>query len=80
MSPHYDEAAATAVSRPTTAGPGLKEEDTMGCNCGGRSRRTVTVYRLILPNGGTRDYATLQEAHAAKRRMGNGGRIVAVNQ
>lgn len=52
----------------------------MGCNCGGRSRRTVTVYRLILPNGGTRDYATLQEAHAAKRRLGNGGRIVAVNQ
>jgi len=52
----------------------------MGCNCGGRARRTVTVYRLVLPNGATRDYATLREADAAKKRTGSTGRIVAVNR
>ncbi|GAA2637081.1 DUF7196 family protein [Streptomyces axinellae] len=51
----------------------------MGCNCGGRARRTVTVYRLILPNGVTRDYPTRREAEAARARNG-GGTIVAVNQ
>ncbi|MET7684869.1 hypothetical protein [Streptomyces sp. NPDC005423] len=51
----------------------------MGCNCGGRARRTVPVYRLILPNGVTRDYATHQEAEAARRRHG-GGTIVVVNK
>lgn len=52
----------------------------MGCNCGGRTRRTVTVYRLIQQNGVIRDYATLQEAHAAKNRQGGTGRIVVVNR
>ncbi|NLU74452.1 hypothetical protein HCC61_17500 [Streptomyces sp. HNM0575] len=53
----------------------------MGCNCGGRGpRRTVTVYRLILPNGVTRDYVTLQEADAANRREGGRGTVVAVNR
>ncbi|MBE9499392.1 DUF7196 family protein [Streptomyces qinglanensis] len=51
----------------------------MGCNCGGRARRTVTVYRLILPKGVTRDYRTRREAEAARARNG-GGTIVAVNQ
>lgn len=53
----------------------------MGCNCGGGgARRTVTVYRLILPNGVTRDYVTLQEANAANSRAGGTGTIVVVNQ
>ncbi|MFC4492892.1 hypothetical protein ACFPA8_01925 [Streptomyces ovatisporus] len=52
----------------------------MGCNCGGRSRRTVTVYRLVLPNGAGHDYVTRQEAEAAKQRRGGTGRIVVVNR
>lgn len=52
----------------------------MGCNCGGRARRAVTVYRLTLPNGATRDYATMQEAAAARKRTGGTGRIVSVNR
>ena len=51
----------------------------MGCNCGGRGPRTVTLYRLILPNGVTLDYPTRQEAEAARQRNG-GGTIVVVNQ
>lgn len=53
----------------------------MGCNCGGRAtRRTVTVYRLVLPGGATRDYRTRQEADAANRRHGGRGKVIAVNR
>jgi hypothetical protein len=52
----------------------------MACNCGGRSRRNVTVYRLVLPNGTGRDYVTLQEAQAARQRRGGSGRIVTVSR
>lgn len=52
----------------------------MGCNCGGRARRTVTVYRLVLPNGAIREYRTWQEADAANKREGGRGTIIVVNQ
>ncbi|RAJ65375.1 hypothetical protein K378_02989 [Streptomyces sp. Amel2xB2] len=53
----------------------------MACNCGGgRARRRAEVHRLILPNGTVRDYATRQEALAARNRMGGNGRIVVVNR
>jgi hypothetical protein len=35
---------------------------------------------LILPNGVTRDYVTMQEADAARKRTGSTGRIIAVNR
>ncbi|WP_217547759.1 hypothetical protein [Streptomyces sp. GbtcB6] len=52
----------------------------MGCNCGGQShaRRTITVYRLTMPDGTHRDYRTPQEADAANRRTDNGGTITVV--
>ncbi|MGW1132280.1 DUF7196 family protein [Streptomyces griseoluteus] len=55
-------------------GPSV-EESAVACNCGGTPRSTVTVYRLTLPNGVSRDYTTLQEAEAANRRAGGGGSI-----
>ncbi|MES4890089.1 hypothetical protein [Streptomyces sp. NPDC096012] len=48
----------------------------MACNCGGTPRSTMTVYRLTLPNGVSREFVTLQEAEAANRRAGGGGTIV----
>ncbi|MFF3763672.1 hypothetical protein ACFYYR_06225 [Streptomyces sp. NPDC001922] len=52
----------------------------MGCNCGGGARRTVTVYRLVLPNGVIRQYRTWQEADAANKREGGVGTITVVNE
>lgn len=45
-----------------------------------KPRRAPSVrYRLTLPNGVARDYVTVQEAHAAKRRAGGQGTITAVS-
>ncbi|MGP4003435.1 DUF7196 family protein [Streptomyces sp. 8N706] len=52
----------------------------MGCNCGGRARQAVTVYRLTLPNGVVRQYRTWEEADAANKRAGSVGTITAVTQ
>ncbi|MFB7666460.1 hypothetical protein ACFC1R_21320 [Kitasatospora sp. NPDC056138] len=47
----------------------------MGCTCGATPRPPVTVYRLTLPNGSTRQYTTRQEAEAANKRAGGDGTI-----
>lgn len=54
----------------------------MPCNCGrsGRAGRSTTVYRLVLPDGVTRQYPTRQEADSANKRAGGGGSITAVRQ
>lgn len=51
----------------------------MACNCG-RTGRSTLVYRLVLPDGGTRDYLTRQEADAANNRAGGRGSITAVRK
>ncbi|MFE3636601.1 hypothetical protein [Streptomyces sp. NPDC059168] len=49
------------------------------CNCG-RVGRSVIVYRLVLPNGVTREYPTRREADAANARSGGHGSITAVRR
>ncbi|WP_324785264.1 DUF7196 family protein [Streptomyces sp. H51] len=51
----------------------------MACNCGGGGRSTI-VYRLVLPNGVTREYPTRSEADAANKRAGGRGSITAVRR
>ncbi|GAB2964116.1 hypothetical protein GCM10027075_74560 [Streptomyces heilongjiangensis] len=49
------------------------------CNCG-RVGRSEIVYRLVLPNGVTRDYPTRREADAANNRAGGRGSITAIRR
>ncbi|MEU2979472.1 DUF7196 family protein [Streptomyces hirsutus] len=49
----------------------------MACNCG-RAGRSTIVYRLVLPDGVTREYPTRREADAANKRAGGRGSITAV--